>query len=242
MSLRRTGARLCAIPAAAAIVTVIAAAPAQAHVSGTPSDASAGAFTVLTMSVPHGCDGSPTTKVEIQMPESVLSVTPTRNSFYDVESTIGQLDEPVTDAHGNEVTERTSTVVYTANTPLPEGQRDTFELSFQVPDAEGETLAFPTVQTCEQGETGWVELPEEGQDPEELEHPAPIFEILPAAEGGDHHAADSASAEEASDDTQEAAATTEDSDSNALGWAGLVAGVLGLVAGGTALIRSRKTA
>ena len=85
MSPRRTGARLCAIPAAAAIVTVIAAAPAQAHVSGTPSDASAGAFTVLTMSVPHGCDGSPTTKVEIQMPESVLSVTPTRNPFYDVE-------------------------------------------------------------------------------------------------------------------------------------------------------------
>jgi periplasmic copper chaperone A len=137
MSIRRTLTRLGAPLAAAAVVTVVAAVPASAHVTISPSDATAGAFTVLTVSVPHGCDGSPTTKVEIQMPESVLSVTPTRNPFYDVESTIEQLDEPVTDAHGNEVTERTSTVVYTANTPLPEGQRDTFELSFQVPDAAG---------------------------------------------------------------------------------------------------------
>ena len=51
---------------------------------------------------PHGCDGSPTTKIEIQVPESVLAVTPTRNPLYEVETTIEQLDEPKTDAHGNE--------------------------------------------------------------------------------------------------------------------------------------------
>jgi uncharacterized protein YcnI len=226
---RRTLARLCAIPAAAAVVTVSAAAPAGAHVTGTPSDASAGAFTILTLSVPHGCDGSPTTSIEIQLPESVLSVTPARNPFYDVRTTIEQLDEPITDAHGNEVTERTATVVYTARTPLPEGQRDTFDLSFQVPDAAGESLTFPTVQTCEQGETGWVEVPEAGQDPEELEHPAPAFEILPAA---------GAAAEV--DDTQ---ATSDESDSaDTLGWAGLAAGVLGLIVGGVALLRSRARA
>jgi len=118
------------------------------------------------LSVPHGCEGSPTTRIEIEVPESVLSVTPTRNPFYDVEANIVKLDEPVTDAHGNEVTERTASIVYTADEPLPEGQRDTFELSFQVPDEAGETLAFPTIQTCEQGETGWVEIPSEGQDPD----------------------------------------------------------------------------
>ncbi len=108
MSIRRTAARLCAVPVAAATLTLAAVAPASAHVTGTPSDAAAGAFTILTMSVPHGCDGSPTTKIEIQIPESVLSVTPTRNPLYDVRTTIEQLDEPVTDAHGNEVTERTA--------------------------------------------------------------------------------------------------------------------------------------
>ena len=32
-----------------------------------------------------------------------------------------------------------------------------------------------------------TEVPAEGQDEEELEHPAPSFEILPASAEGDHH-------------------------------------------------------
>ena len=228
-------------PLAALATVALVAAPAGAHVSGTPSETAAGSFTVLTMSVPHGCDGSPTTKVEIQVPESVLSVTPTRNPYYDLEANIEKLDEPVADAHGNEVTERTASIVYTSNDPLPEGQRDTFELTFQVPDAAGETLAFPTVQTCEKGETGWVEVPSEGQDAEELEHPAPSFEVTDASAEGGHGAEEAAAGpaeETTSDDTQEASAE----DSGMLGWAGLVLGALGLLAGGTALARSRKSA
>ena len=101
-------------PAATAAIALSLAAPASAHVTATPSTAAAGAYTVVTFSVGHGCEGSPTTKIEIQVPESVLSVTPSRNPFYDVEKTIEKLDEPVADAHGNEVTERTASIVYTA--------------------------------------------------------------------------------------------------------------------------------
>ncbi len=240
----RTIARLAALPAATAAVALSFAAPAGAHVTATPSTAAAGAYTVVTFSVGHGCEGSPTTRLEIQVPESVLSVTPSRNPFYDVEKTIEQLDEPVADAHGNEVTERTASIVYTATTPLPDGQRDAFELSFQLPDAEGETLSFPTIQTCQKGETGWVEVPADGQDPDELESPAPAFEIV-AAEAGGH--GDEAAAEPAADEAQataegstEAAADAGDT-SPALGWIGLVAGLLGLAAGGLALARTRSS-
>jgi len=241
----RTIARLGALPAAAAVV-LLSVVPASAHVSGTPSVATAGSYTILTMSVPHGCDGSPTTKVEFQIPESVVSVTPTRNPLYDLQVNMEQLDEPITDTHGNEVTERVGSITYTASTPLPEGQRDTFELSFQVPDAAGETLAFPTLQTCEQGRTDWVQVAEDGSDGEELEYPAPAFEILPAEEGGDGHGGGDEAADEASaeTDTETAAADTEEASaesSNAVGWAGLVLGTLGLLAGGLALVRSRST-
>lgn len=230
----RTFARLVALPAATAAIALSVVAPASAHVSATVTDASAGAFTVMTFSVPHGCEESPTTRIEIQVPESVVAVTPTRNPYYDVESTITQLDEPLTDAHGNEVTERTSSITYTATTPLPDGQRDTFELSFQVPDAEGEVLAFPTIQTCEKGSTDWIEVAADGQDAEELEHPAPSFEILPAS-GEGHHGEDEGSAVPVADDA-------DDSDgSTALGWVGLVAGLAGLAAGGLALARTRTT-
>lgn len=246
----RTLTRLGALPVATAAIALSLVSPASAHVSASVSDASAGAYAIATFSVPHGCDGSPTTKIEIQVPESVLSVTPTRNSFYEVESTIAQLDEPITDGHGNEITERTATVVYTADTPLPDGQRDTFELSFQVPDAEGEMLTWPTIQTCEKGSTNWTQVAAEGQDEEELESPAPAFEILPASGEGDHHGA-AAEEEESTDGTAEQtstgsgasaeAAAETDSGSSALGWAGLVAGLLGLAAGGLALARTRST-
>ncbi|MDZ5662814.1 YcnI family protein [Nocardioides sp. S-58] len=247
--------RLCVLPAATTALALSLVSPASAHVGATVSDASAGAYTIATFSVPHGCDGSPTTRIEIQVPESVLAVTATRNPFYEVETTIEQLEEPVTDGHGNEVTERTASVVYTADTPLPDGQRDTFELSFQVPDAAGETLAWPTIQTCQKGETAWTQVPAEGQDADELESPAPSFEILPASGGdghGDETAAEPAESEaeaeavpaeptDATGATEAEASAPTDDGSSALGWAGLVAGLLGLAAGGLALARTRTT-
>ncbi|MBC2933829.1 YcnI family protein [Nocardioides sp. zg-1228] len=238
----RTLARLGVLPAATAAVALSLVQPAGAHVTATPSTAAAGSYSIVTFSVGHGCEGSPTRRLEIQLPESVLSATPTRHPLYDVEVVRDELDEPLTDSHGNEVTERVGSIVYTARTPLPEGQRDAFELSFQVPDTEGEVLAFPTVQTCQKGETGWTQVPADGQDPDELESPAPSFEVLPA-EGGGHGAAaePAADADDTDSDDDPVADDADDDGSSALGWAGLVAGLLGLAAGGLALARTRTT-
>ena len=236
----RTLARLGA-PTAALALVALAASPAAAHVTGTPTTTAAGAYTVVTFSVGHGCEESPTTKLEIQVPEQVTSVTPTRNPLYELEKNIEQLDEPVTDAHGNEITERVASVTYTADTPLPDGQRDTFELSFQIPeDAEGEMLAFPTIQTCEQGRTGWTQVPEEGQDAEELDTPAPYFEVT-SAEGEGHHGEEAAT-EETGESGETTEASVEEASTSAVGWAGLGLGALGLLVGGLALARSRASA
>lgn len=246
MNHRRTLARPIArigAPTAALALVALSATPAAAHVTGTPSTSAAGSFTVLTMSVPHGCEGSPTTGIEIQVPEQVMSVTPTRNPLYDVEKNIEQLDEPVTDAHGNEITERVASITYTTDTPLPDGQRDTFELSFQVPDAEGDVLAFPTIQTCVKGETAWTEVPAEGQDADALERPAPMFEVTAATaggHGGDAEESSGSDGDEESGGVEEAAVA--ETGSGMLGWAGVVLGGLGLLAGGVALSRSRSNA
>lgn len=233
MTARRTAVRLLAAPATAGIALLALADPAGAHVSVTPTETAAGAYTLLTVSVPHGCDGSPTTKVEIQVPEEILSVTPTRNPLWTVTKTKAKLDEPLTDAHGNKVTERDGTVVYQARSPLPEGYRDAFELSLKLPEEEGATLVFPTIQTCEKGETGWVEVPTESQDPEELEHPAPAVTITAAEDASNAHGADSVE----SGETETAGVS-----SNALGGVGLGVGLLGLIAGGAALVRVRRRA
>jgi uncharacterized protein YcnI len=69
--------------------------------------------------------------------------------------------------------------VYTAKEPIPDGFRDTFELSVSIPeDAAGTTIYFPTIQSCVDGESPWIEIPAEGQDPEELESPAPGVAVV----------------------------------------------------------------
>lgn len=217
-------------------LTLGGAVAANAHVTADSSSAEAGAYTIVTVSVPHGCSGSPTTKIAIQMPEGVNSVTPTRNPFYTVEKVSEKLAKPITDSHGATIDERTGQVVYTAITPLPDDERDTFELSLQLPsDAAGKTLYFPTVQTCETGESAWVQIPAKGQDAHELELPAPSVTVV-AASSAEHGggSGSTAGSESASDGSAGA--------DSPLVWTALVVGVLGLVAGGAALLRGRKQA
>jgi len=239
MCIRRTLARLGAPLAAAVAVTVVAAFPASAHVTVSPSTATAGDFTVMTVSVPHGCDGSATTKLEVEIPEPILSVTPTRNPFWEQEAKMTKLDQPITDEEGNKVTERVGSIVYKAKEPLPDHVRDSFELSFQIPpETAGETLRFPAIQTCVKGQTAWTEVPEAGQDPFELEHPAPFFEVQPAA---DESGAVAETASTGGDSGQQASAEADDG-SDPLSWVALGVGALGLLVGGAALARSRKSA
>lgn len=231
----------------AAALTLGSAAVAHAHVTASSDSAVAGGYAVVTLAVPHGCDGSATTAVAIQIPEGINSVTPTRNPLYTVEKVMEKLPTPITDAHGNELTERVAQVVYTTTTPLPDGQRDAFELSMKLPDDAGDTtLYFPTVQTCEQGESAWVEIPAEGQDPHDLALPAPALAVAP---GGDTHGHDHATPtaspsahDEHSSEGGHDSHAAEAGSSNAVGIAALVVGSLGLLAGLIALIRVRPRA
>lgn len=246
--------RRIALPAAgAAGALALAVAPASAHVTISPSTTAAGSYAVLTVSVPHGCDGSATTRIAISMPEEIPQVTATRNPFWDLEVQTEPLAEPIEDAHGNEITQREAVVVYTAKEPLPDPDRDTMELSVQLPDAAGETLAFPIVQTCEQGETGWTEVAEDGADADALEHPAPTITITEAegdghGHGGDDDAADAREGEDhegadasgMSDGPEAAEDENDDDGGNGLALAGLGAGVLGVAVGGIALARTRR--
>lgn len=241
-----TSVRVAGAGAAALAIVGVSAIPASAHVTVTPDTTAAGAYAVLTFSFGHGCEGSPTTALRIAMPEEIPSVTPTINPGWTVEKVDQKLDEPVEDAHGNQLTERVAEVVYTAKTPVVDGFRDTVQLSVQLPDAEGETLAFPVVQTCVKGETGWTETAAEGQDAEALESPAPLVTITEAS-GEGHGSTEDASDEDASDEDTDAGAPeasepADDSDSKGLAIGGLAAGLGGLVLGGLALARSGKKA
>lgn len=233
---RRRALKIGAAGLGAIALTLGGAAAAQAHVGISTPSPEAGAYAIATVSVPHGCGASPTTKIAIQMPDGINSVTPTRNAFYTVEKVTETLDPAITDAHGNSITERVSEVVYTATTPLPVDQRDAFELSLQLPeDAAGETLYFPVVQTCEEGESAWVQIPADGQDSHDLELPAPAIEVVAASDSGHGHS-------DAATDETNSAAESGDSGLAPLIYTALGLGVVGAIAGLIALFRRPQRA
>ena len=176
---RPLAARILLGVTAAGTGLLLTALPASAHVTVGEGDYHAGSYVVLPFSVPHGCDGSPTTKIRIQMPESIPTVTPTVNPNWDIELVKETLDTPIDLGEGRTLTERITEVDYTAKTPLPAEYRDVFDLSLQLPeDAKGTTIAFPIIQQCVEGQTDWTQIPAEGQDPDELEHPAPAIAVV----------------------------------------------------------------
>lgn len=217
-------ARLTAAGIAGGALLVLAAPlAASAHVTVTPSGTAAGGSSVLTFAFGHGCEGSPTTALTFDIPESISAVSPTLHPNWTIEK--------ITEG------DRIAQIVYTATTPVEDGFRDTIELSVRLPeDAAGETLAFPVLQTCAEGETNWNELAEEGAA--EPENPAPTILVTEATGDAHGHGAardDPGAAEHAEHDESaeaaDAASTTgsEDVIARVLGIGGLVVGVVGIV-------------
>src|SRR5690554_3487552 len=161
----KTAARVAAAFGAAAVLAVAAPIAASAHVTVSPSNTAASSYSVLTFSVGHGCEGSPTTALTFTVPDAVESITPTVNPGWSIAKT-------------------DNTVVYTAAEPLEDGLRTTFALSVKLPDLPaGEQLDFPVLQECEVGSTDWAEPVVDGQD--EPEFPAPSI-VLTASTGDGH--------------------------------------------------------
>jgi uncharacterized protein YcnI len=192
-----------ALAGAAASAALVLAAPvaASAHVHADPTSTEPGARADIGFAIGHGCDGSPTTAVEIEVPAEITAVGLIANPGWDV---------AVDTADG------ARTVVFTADEPLPDGVRDTLELSATLPEdaADGTVLAFPTRQVCEEGESAWTDADQASDTP------APIITIGAAGGHGHSDAAedargDSAAAGDAHADDAHADARGADADAPA---------------------------
>ena len=212
---------------------------AAAHVTITPDTTAAGAHALLTVGFSHDCEGSPTNKLTISLPEPLVDAKPEIVPGWTVEKVTETLDEPLTLDNGSSVTERVGQIVYTAETPVEDGYLQQFDISVQLPESEGETLAFPVLQSCVEGETDWAEIPAEGEDPHSLDAPAPTITLTGAEE---HGHAEEAATETTTDDAEleSASANNDSSGASTVGYVGLGAGLLGLIAGVIALLRTRN--
>jgi uncharacterized protein YcnI len=137
---------------------LLGAAPASAHVTLTPSSTAAGTTSVVTMLVPHGCEGSATTEVAVRVPDSVTEVAVESTGRWQAEVAAGAL-------------------TYRTDDPLPDGVEDSVEFTVRLPDDIGATLVFPVVQRCEGSEAAWTEVAADEASREALEMPAPVIVV-----------------------------------------------------------------
>ena len=216
------------------------AAPASAHVSVNPGEATQGGYGRLAFRVPTESDTAATTKVEVTLPDDAVlaSVSTMPVPGWTVAMEKRKVDPPV-EVHGSQVTEAVSKITWTAtgDAGIKPGEFQEFPVSMG-PLPAGDRMVFKTLQSYSDGNVvRWIEEPP-ANGGEEPEHPAPVLTLAAAASG--------AASAAASAPAQASTATgDEDDDSSAalgVGIAGLVAGLAGLVLGGLAFVRTRREA
>lgn len=178
-------ALLCATTTTVLLLT--AALPASAHISIPDGrQVLAGSSAVISLRVPHGCAGAPTDTIEVRIPEGVTGVKPRLLAGWDITTETTPAPSPAasyaTDEEAEAATEPQVSVVRWSGGSLPDGMYQDFQLLAIFPDTPG-TLLFPVVQRCGATEEAWIEIPAPGQDPEELERPAPAVTVVAAATG-----------------------------------------------------------
>jgi periplasmic copper chaperone A len=157
---------------------------ARAHTVADPDEGTAGAYFRTAFRVTHGCKGSATTAVTIHLPADVVSVRPMPKPGWTIDIRTRPLDPPVDGGHGFKIREAVTEVTW-AGGRLDNAHFDEFVLNLRLPDRPGETIYFPTLQTCEEGANHWTGIPAAGQKWSDLPQPAP-FILLKKADGHAH--------------------------------------------------------
>lgn len=163
--------------AAASMVLAALVTPAQAHAVIERNSAPAGSYYKLVLAVPHGCEGSPTLRVRVKIPEGVLTVKPQPKPGWELSTQRETLSTPAKGPHGNTIKEIVTEVMWTGR--LADEHFDEFTMQILLPDRPGTTIYFPTVQECEKGAHRWIEIPRTGQSTRDLKEPAPAVTLSP---------------------------------------------------------------
>lgn len=163
--------------------TLLAASPALAHVELQIDKAPAGSLYKAVLMVPHGCAGSPTTEIKVQIPDVVIGTKPMAKPGWQITIKTANLATPV-DLEGQTITEAVKEIDWSGGS-LPDNFYDEFAFVTELPDKPGAVIYFPTVQVCAQGETRWIEVPSQGERPDDLKAPAPSLTLGPKETGHD---------------------------------------------------------
>lgn len=170
--------RLLVCMASAAMLSVSYTTTAVAHVTLEQKTAAVGAPYKAVFRVPHGCDGSATVRLQVQIPEGVIGVKPMVKPGWKITTVRGPYEKPHAYFHGAMFSEGVKEVTWSGG-KLPDAFYDEFVLSvFIAADlSPGRTIYFPVIQECEKGLHHWTEVP--SPDHPKVNDPAPSLTLGP---------------------------------------------------------------
>lgn len=146
--------------AVAVLAALIVPATAEAHIEVEPAEAPAGKTAGLNLVIPHGCDGTATTSVTVQVPGSVRDATA----------------KPV---KGWKATNSTGVMKWTGG-PLPDHEVQELPFTAKFYGKKGVGIPLKLIQGCDGGKsTPWLQVVPEGAP--EPETPAPVVTLTSTA-------------------------------------------------------------
>jgi uncharacterized protein YcnI len=162
----------------AAALTLVSAQGAFAHATLGITQASPNASFRGVVQINHGCDGTPTIRVKVTIPEGVIAAKPMPKPGWSLATAKGAYAKSYPYLSGS-VAEGVKEIVWSGGS-LADEQFDEFVFVARITDAfrPGDTVHFPVEQDCEAGAHHWVEIPAAGQDPHALKEPAPGVKLV----------------------------------------------------------------
>lgn len=173
------------IPCSVSLAAILCAAlvpQALAHVTLEKTEAAVGASYKAVFRVGHGCDQSPTVRLEVLIPEGIIGVKPMAKPGWTINIERGPYETAHTYRHGAKFSEGVRKVIFSGGN-LPDSLYDEFMLSTFVAAelSPGQTLYFPVIQQCEKGAHHWIGVPQDGRPPDT--DPAPGVKLVPGTKG-----------------------------------------------------------
>ena len=162
----------------AACALCVLASPVFSHVSLEGNGSLRSSTYKAVFQVGHGCQGSATTGIRVQIPAGFQGAKPYPKAGWTLSVQQEKLARPY-DSHGKPVTEDVSVVSWTAagkQAALQDAHIDEFVLRGKLPETAG-PLWFKVLQTCESGSNDWSEVPASGSSAKGLKSPAALLEV-----------------------------------------------------------------
>ncbi|OMH31745.1 YcnI family protein [Motiliproteus sp. MSK22-1] len=152
----------------------------SAHASLETPSAEVGSTYKGVMRIGHGCEGSATQVVRIELPLELRRVKPMPKPGWKLETVSKKLDTPF-DYYGKTITEDVREIIWSGGN-LEDGHYDEFVFRGKVAGEADQVLHLSTTQECVKGENSWTQIPAPGQDSHDLKRPAPQLKLVTSHE------------------------------------------------------------